>query len=189
MRVELEIGELLLDAIELRHGTPCDYESGVRIPQKPDVAPSIRTILVVSLRFMGDVLLTTPLMRSLRATYPLAAIDALVFAGTEGVLEGNPDLRQVLTTERGEELALWRRLWRRYDLAVVAETADRPHICGLILKLAREFGWGRLSAAINNLPDEQYYTYAVGSQFEADRYAVYPLPGRTLSLAAEFRVD
>ena len=57
------------------------------------------------------------------------------------------------------------------------------------LKLAREFGWGRLSAAINNLLDEQYYTYAVRSQFTADRYAVYPLPGRTFAIAAEFRVD
>jgi iron complex outermembrane receptor protein len=57
------------------------------------------------------------------------------------------------------------------------------------LKLAREFGWGRLSAAINNLLDEQYYTYAVRSQFTADRYAVYPLPGRTFALSAEFRLD
>jgi heptosyltransferase-3 len=91
-----------------------------------------RSILVISLRFMGDVLLTTPLIRSLRMAYPQAPVDALVFAGTEGVLEGNDDLRQVLTTERGELRALWRRLWRRYDLAVVAETADRPHLCGLI---------------------------------------------------------
>jgi heptosyltransferase-3 len=90
------------------------------------------SILVISLRFLGDVLLTTPLIGSLRAAYPGAAIDALVFAGMEGVLEGNPDLRSVLTTERGEPLALWRRLWRRYDLAVIAETADRPHLCGLI---------------------------------------------------------
>lgn len=91
-----------------------------------------RTILVISLRFLGDVLLTTPLIRSLRAAYPGAQIDALVFAGTEGVLEGNPDLREVLTTERGPQRALWRRLWRRYDLAVVAETADRPHLLGWI---------------------------------------------------------
>jgi heptosyltransferase-3 len=93
-----------------------------------------RSILVISLRFMGDVLLTTPLIRSLRAAYPLAAIDALVFAGTEDVLEGNPDVRAVLTAEpratRKAQAALRRRLWRRYDLAVVAETGDRPHIYG-----------------------------------------------------------
>jgi heptosyltransferase-3 len=89
-------------------------------------------ILVISLRFMGDVLLTTPLIRSLHMAYPRAAIDALVFAGTEGVLEGNDDLREVIASERGAERALWQRLWRKYDLAVVAETADRPHLCGLI---------------------------------------------------------
>jgi outer membrane receptor protein involved in Fe transport len=59
----------------------------------------------------------------------------------------------------------------------------------LDLKLAHEFGWGRLALAINNLLDEAYYTYAVRSQFTADRYAVYPLPGRTLSLTAELWVD
>jgi len=105
---------------------------------------------------MGDVLLTTPLMRSLRAAYPRAAIDALVFAGTEGVLEGNADLRQVLTTERGEEFGLWRRLWRKYDLAVIAETADRPHLVGWVAGRRRvgllppewdKSWWKRLSVA------------------------------------------
>jgi len=118
--------------------------------------PEPRTILVISLRFMGDVLLTTPLIGSLRAAYPRAAIDALVFAGTEGVLEGNADLREVIATERGDELGLWRRLWRRYDLAVVAETADRPHLIGWIagrrraglLPPERDRGWWkRLSVA------------------------------------------
>jgi heptosyltransferase-3 len=90
------------------------------------------SILVISLRFLGDVLLTTPLIRSLRRAWPGAAIDALVFAGTEGVLEGNPDLRAVITADRGPQRALWARLWRRYDLAVIAETADRPHLLGWI---------------------------------------------------------
>ena len=56
-------------------------------------------------------------------------------------------------------------------------------------KLARDFGWGRLSAALNNLFDARYYTYAVRSAFVADRYAVYPLPGRSLSVAVELRLD
>ena len=55
-------------------------------------AASRARILVVALRRLGDVLLTTPLIRSLKRAYPDAAIDALVFAGTEGILAGNPDL-------------------------------------------------------------------------------------------------
>jgi iron complex outermembrane receptor protein len=53
------------------------------------------------------------------------------------------------------------------------------------VKLARSYSWGRLAAVVNNVFDQKYYTYAVRSQFTADRYAVYPLPGRTLGLTAE----
>ena len=98
--------------------------------------PPPESILVISLRYFGDVLLVTPLIRTLRQAYPGAAIDALVFAGTEGMLEGNPDLRRVATiAERAsgrEQRALLRSLWRGYDLAVVAETGDRPHLYGWI---------------------------------------------------------
>ena len=67
--------------------------------------------------------------------------------------------------------------------------AQIPAFAVLDVKLAREFGWGRIAAAVNNLLDEQYYTYAVRSQFTADRYAVYPLPERNFSLSAELIVD
>ncbi len=57
------------------------------------------------------------------------------------------------------------------------------------LKLAHSFAWGRIALAINNVFDSHYYTYAVRSAFVADRYAVYPLPGRTFGLIAELRID
>src|SRR4030095_6086666 len=50
------------------------------------------------------------------------------------------------------------------------------------LKLAHSFGWGRVGLAVNNVFDSHYYTYAVRSAFIADRYAVYPLAGRTFAL-------
>jgi iron complex outermembrane recepter protein len=53
------------------------------------------------------------------------------------------------------------------------------------LKLAQKFSWGRLSLQVNNLFDQDYYTYSARSQFVADRYSVYPLPGTTVSLTAE----
>ncbi|HEY6966799.1 MAG TPA: TonB-dependent receptor [Burkholderiales bacterium] len=64
-----------------------------------------------------------------------------------------------------------------------------PGFATLDLKLQQRFDWGRLALAVNNLLGEDYFTYAVRSAFVADRYAVYPLPGRTVSLTAEFRLD
>src|SRR6202451_4683063 len=87
-------------------------------------------ILVVALRRLGDVLLTSPLIRSLRQAFPDAAIEALVFAGTEGILAGNPDLAGVVAIPQrpgaGETLALLRRLARRYDVALSTQSGDRP---------------------------------------------------------------
>ena len=65
------------------------------------------------LRRLGDVLLTTPLIRSIKRAYPDAAIEALVFAGTEGILAGNPDLARVIAVPQrlgvaGSLSLLWR---------------------------------------------------------------------------------
>lgn len=56
------------------------------------------------------------------------------------------------------------------------------------LGIARRYAWGRLAAVLSNAFDERYYSYAVRSAFTPDRYSVYPLPGRTLGLAAEVLV-
>jgi heptosyltransferase III len=104
---------------------------GQPIALRPDAR-----ILVVALRRLGDVLLTTPLIRSVKRAFPAACIEALVFAGTEGILSGNPDLAGVLTiAERasvGESLSLLRRLMRRYDLALSTQTGDRPTALAVI---------------------------------------------------------
>jgi len=87
-------------------------------------------ILVITLRRLGDVLLTTPLIRSLKLGFEGCTLDALVFRGTEGMLEGNRDLNDVITLPQSASFAetadLVRRLWRHYDLAVTTQTGDRP---------------------------------------------------------------
>jgi len=91
--------------------------------------PTHARILVVALRRLGDVLLTTPLIRSLKRAFPDAAIEALVFAGTEGILAGNPDLAGVITMSPRagtDAFVLARALWRQYDLAVSTQSGDRP---------------------------------------------------------------
>ncbi|HFE54114.1 MAG TPA: glycosyltransferase family 9 protein [Bacteroidetes bacterium] len=88
----------------------------------------IRRVLVRRLRFMGDVILTTPLLRALKRADPGLRVAYLVESSYEGVLEGNPNVDTVLTLERhpgglraeaGQILDLRRRMRSfRPDLAI-----------------------------------------------------------------------
>jgi heptosyltransferase-3 len=104
-------------------------------------APPVRLppgarILVVALRRLGDVLLTTPLIRSLRRAWPDATIEVLVFADTAGILGGNPDIDRVIAmparpTPR-QSLAWAAGLLKRYHLAVSTQSGDRPTAFALL---------------------------------------------------------
>ena len=54
------------------------------------MAASPSRILIVSLRRIGDLLLTTPVIRSVRRAWPESEIDVLVFDTTAGIIAGNP---------------------------------------------------------------------------------------------------
>jgi heptosyltransferase-3 len=87
-------------------------------------------ILVVTLRRLGDALLATPLIRSLRRAWPDATIDVLTFAGAAGIVQGNPDIDRVISMPARPSvtatIALLWRLFKRYDLAVSTQPGDRP---------------------------------------------------------------
>ncbi len=89
-----------------------------------------RRILVIVTRRIGDVLLATPLIRSLKQAWPESRIEALVFEGTQGVLAGNSDLAALHTVAERPglpaHLSLLARLFRRYDLALSLVPGDRP---------------------------------------------------------------
>jgi heptosyltransferase-3 len=91
-----------------------------------------RSVLVVCMRRIGDVLLASALVRSVRRAWPQARLEVLVNAGSAGALDGNPDIDRLwVQPERAgvrATLALAARLWRRYDLAISALYNDRPHL-------------------------------------------------------------
>jgi len=88
------------------------------------------------MRYLGDVLLTTPLLHSLKQAYPDAQLDVLVYRNTAGMLEGNPDIDHIITTPNRPKFAdywhLLRQLFRRYDLAIATQAGDRPFLYTLL---------------------------------------------------------
>src|SRR4051812_13667357 len=83
-------------------------------------------ILLVRLRLIGDVVLTTPLLRALRHRYPDAQLTYLVEPSAAPIVRGNPHLNDVIVTpkRRGlrrlrDDAALARRLRRaRFDVVI-----------------------------------------------------------------------
>lgn len=94
---------------------------------------SAPSYLIVCFRFIGDVLVTTPLALSIKTAHPNAEIDYLVFEGTEKVLSKNQHIRNVITIPRNT--SGWRilvSLFRKYDVAIAAYPSDRTAIAAAI---------------------------------------------------------
>jgi heptosyltransferase III len=101
--------------------------------------PAILTankIIVISTRQIGDVLLTTPLILSLRNQFPHAQIDVLVFNGKASILAGNATINNVIEVPDKptfyEYYQLLKRIFRHYDYAFVTQSSDRAHLFGLL---------------------------------------------------------
>ncbi len=91
-----------------------------------------RRILVIQMRRIGDVLLTTPITDSLRQAFPDARITALVFRETAGVLKGISSVDEVLSIASRpgvlEQLRLLTKVFQLFDLSLCPSTSDRPLI-------------------------------------------------------------
>lgn len=62
--------------------------------------PSSKKILLIQTAFIGDVILTTPLIRRCKEIYPRAIIDFLCIPVAKNLLETHPDLSRVLTYDK-----------------------------------------------------------------------------------------
>jgi heptosyltransferase-3 len=84
---------------------------------------NVERILIVKFKHIGDVLVSVPTLRALRATFPDARIGYLLNADTAAMVEDHPALDEVLRLHRDRgirhQLALlWALRRRRYDLTV-----------------------------------------------------------------------
>ena len=113
----------------------------------------VRHILVIKLMHFGDVLLTTPVLSTLKMNYPKALIDVLVYNGTDAVLAANGAVNNIYRVDRGlkrkglktqiaGEKALFDKIRStRYDMVINLSDRWRAGLYCLFLKPAAVLGF------------------------------------------------
>lgn len=135
-------------------------------------------ILVIRMSGVGDVLWTTPLLRSLRQGYPQARIHYVVRRSCAPVLENNPDVDELLIYRGGglrQELEFLQAIRSRHcdlclDLVGTPRTALQSLYSGAKVRIGFDFGYRRyfynrvLSAAEANQGHEvEFHLYPLRS--------------------------
>ncbi|MFB9156577.1 putative lipopolysaccharide heptosyltransferase III [Chromobacterium violaceum] len=135
-------------------------------------------ILLIKLRHHGDILLTTPVARTLKSRFPQCEIDMLVYRETVPLLQHNPDIARVWTLDRS--LRGWRKLVsqlrlllalrrRRYQTVIhlsdqmqgafFAKLLARRHAIGFDYPKRRKSPWHRFFTALAPLaPSDTLHT-------------------------------
>ncbi len=132
---------------------------GTKPMKRPDQLPAdqtpipigkIRKILVIKMRYIGDTVLVTPLLKAIHKGMPDAKIDLLVNRGTESVLEDIPWIEAIHTYDKGrkaqlkEMIGLCAKLRKRgYDLVVDLTVNDRSCFCTFVSRAPFRLGFYR----------------------------------------------
>src|SRR5215475_4603801 len=137
-------------------------ESEPRIPAE--------RILVIQFRQIGDVLLSTPVLRALRCHYPQSHIAFLTEPSPGRVLQGNPLLDEVIIRPRH---ATWRQQWqllryiRRQRFELVIDLIGNPRSAVLT-----RLSGARHRLAFARFPRSLLYTMLVTHHQHVQEYTV-----------------
>ena len=89
----------------------------------------MKNVLIIKLRYIGDVLLATPTVRAIKAARPDVRVTMMVNRGTEDVLSGNPDLDEIMVLDKGSLAAQSRLIAglraRQFDTVIDLTDGDR----------------------------------------------------------------
>ncbi|MGB2867195.1 MAG: lipopolysaccharide heptosyltransferase II [Bacteroidota bacterium] len=108
-----------------------------------------KNILVVQTAFIGDVILTLPLVQLIKKNFPETSVDIVVVSRASGLFSNHPSIRNVIPYDkRGRDKGIrgFRRIQRtlesnRYDLAVVPHRSLRSALLVRMAGIPRRVGF------------------------------------------------
>ena len=137
---------------------------------------SINRILIINLAFIGDVILSTPVARTLKKNYPHATIDMLVVPAAKAVAERNPYIHKVFVYDKkgrhkkiSELIVLISQLRReKYNLAVATNFALRGAVVAFLTGATYRAGYDAQYGKwfLNHVARAE----RIGTRHEADNY-------------------
>jgi heptosyltransferase-3 len=90
---------------------------------------AMQKILIIKLRYIGEVLLATQTVRAIKAARPDVRVTMMVNRGTEDVLSGNPDVDEIIVLDKGSLTAQSRLIGglrhRQFDTVIDLTDGDR----------------------------------------------------------------
>ena len=108
-----------------------------------------KRILITRTDRLGDVLLSTPVIKALRSEFPQSYIAMLVSPYTKEVLEGNPGLDEIIVFDKdGKDKSWWATFKfakllkkKKFNLAVVLHPTSRVHLLTFLAAIPKRLGY------------------------------------------------
>lgn len=115
----------------------------------------LQRILILQSAFLGDVILTLPLLQTVKNCFPEAQVDFLAIPAAGNILETHRDITELIIYDKrgrdrgaGSFLRLMQRLRRkRYDLALVPHRSIRSALLTAGAGIPRRIGFDRSAGA------------------------------------------
>ena len=111
----------------------------------------LKRILISRTDRLGDVLLSTPVIKALRDAFPHAFIAMIIHPAAKDVLEHNPYLDEVIIYDKDDLHKSWRGSWRfsqnlkkkKFDLAIMLHPTNRAHLVAFFAGIRERLGYDR----------------------------------------------
>ncbi len=148
----------------------------------------INRILVTRTDRIGDVILSTPVFSALRNRYPNAYIAALIATSNRDLVEGNPNLDEVILYEKSGRHKSWLRTFqfarmlrsRRFDVIINLHANNRVHWISFIAGIPMRIGYRKKNAFLltHTVLDEKWKGDRHESEYNFDllRFVNVSLP-------------
>lgn len=151
-------------------------------------------ILLTRTDRLGDVVLSTPAIKATREKYPKAHIAFMVRPYAREIIEGNPDLNEVIVYDKyGKHRSLFSTVMfalslrkKKFDLAIMLHPTNRVHLIAFLAGIPKRVGFDRKLAFL--LTNRMPHTKEKGEKHELEytldllRLADISAKGRELSV-------